>query len=264
MEHEYSHAPFLLFKIIGVTNFMEDPHLNIFYSYNRDNELIENNMTRAFIVLLKYLSNSNKNQLLSILFHEPYQNKSIGLALQANIDKSIPHKSQVKKIITLTDYGCVESLEIYNDSRKYQEVGVSYRNKPDAWIFDSEQYEFCYLIEAKHIGVELEAVQYISYAKQYFNYSYAELEQNIINITWHDILQALQIINANEQELILISDFEEYLLFCGIKKLFNGFNWEILKSPCSFKFSISSVNIFPPWDKLFDSPQFNLSTGEKI
>jgi len=261
MEREYSHAPFLLFKIIGVMNFM-DRHLNIFYSYNRDNELIENNMTRAFIVLLKYLTNTNKNQLLSILFHEPCQNKSIGLALQGNIDSSIIYKSKVKKIVTLTDYGYVESLEIYNDPRKYQKVG-SDSGIPDAWIFDSEQYEFCYLIEAKHIMTELKAEQYISYAKQFFNYSYAELEQNIINITWYDILQALPIINANEQELILISDFEEYLLFCGVK-LFNGFNWEILKSPCSFKFSISSVNIFPPWDKLFDSPQFNLSIGEKI
>ena len=30
-----------------------DRYLNLFYSYNRDNELIENNLTRAFIVTLQ-------------------------------------------------------------------------------------------------------------------------------------------------------------------------------------------------------------------
>lgn len=242
---------------------MKDPHLNIFYSYNRDNELIENNMTRAFIVLLKYLSNSNKNKLLSILFNETYHDKSIGLALQGNIDSSIIQKSKIKKVITLTDYNCVEGLENYNDYNKYQEVGISELNRPDAWIYDSELYEFCYLLEAKPLMVELKAAQYISYAKQYFNYSYTELEHNLITITWYDILQALPMINANEQELILISDFEEYLLFCGIK-IFNGFNWERLKPPCTIKFNIYSINLFPSWGKLKDSPNFYLPSGEAI
>ena len=183
--------------------------------------------------------------------------------MQGNIDSSILHKSKVKKVITLTDYNCVESLEIYNDPRKYQKVEVSDLNRPDAWIYDSEHYEFCYLIETKPLMTELKADQYISYAKQYFNYSYKELEQNFINITWYDILQALPMINANEQESILISDFEEYLLFCGIK-IFNGFNWERLKFPCSFQYDISSFNIFPSWGELINPPNFYLPIGGTI
>jgi len=41
-----------------------DRHLNCFYTYNQSNELIEDNLTRALIVTLSWLSNTTRNSLL--------------------------------------------------------------------------------------------------------------------------------------------------------------------------------------------------------
>ena len=52
---------------------MTDPHLNLFYSYNQDNELIENNLTRAWIVTLRMLSAEIRNLFLQTLFKNHLQ-----------------------------------------------------------------------------------------------------------------------------------------------------------------------------------------------
>lgn len=231
---------------------MNDPHLNIFYSYNRDNELIENNLTRAFIVLLKFLSTSNKQKLLSALFHEPIHSSSICLALQGNIDKSVINKSKIRKIVTITDFNAYEELANYEDSQKYERVKLTHLLRPDAWIYDSQEQEFCYLIEAKPPEAFLEAKQYIAYAKKYFNYNYDLLRNNLIHITWYDILHALDLMIPNEQESILISNFIDFLSFAGIK-LFYGFSIEILnKSP---KLKLLGGFLIPSWDKLLSLPK---------
>ena len=50
---------------------MTDQHLNLFYTYNRDSELIENNLTRAWIVTMRMLSAETRSQLLQALFKVP-------------------------------------------------------------------------------------------------------------------------------------------------------------------------------------------------
>ena len=46
---------------------MSDSHLNLFYTYNRDTELIGNNLTRAWIVTLRLLSPQVREVLLQRL-----------------------------------------------------------------------------------------------------------------------------------------------------------------------------------------------------
>ena len=55
-----------------------DRHLNLFYTYNRDPEFIENNLTRAFIVTLRALGGDTRRALLKQLLLEPLASKESG------------------------------------------------------------------------------------------------------------------------------------------------------------------------------------------
>lgn len=93
---------------------MADRHLNLFYTYNRDNELIENNLTRAFIVFLSTVSGEVRHKILSTLLGrsdktngssadaEGLDFKDACFALQSNINPYLPQNADRKALLTIS------------------------------------------------------------------------------------------------------------------------------------------------------------------
>ena len=89
---------------------MLDSHLNLFYSYNRDNELIENNLTRALIVSLGFLTEATRDRFLNELLNESLSRIGIDsipsfhnaeFALQAYMDKQIIKKCTQRYVVII-------------------------------------------------------------------------------------------------------------------------------------------------------------------
>lgn len=93
---------------------MADRHLNLFYTYNRDSELIENNLTRAFIVFLSIVSSEARNKILSTLLERSHKtiNNTVdaegldlanaSFALQSNIDRHLTRRSGRQLLLTIS------------------------------------------------------------------------------------------------------------------------------------------------------------------
>lgn len=217
-----------------------DRHLNIFYSYNRDNELIENNMTRAFIVSMRIISRKLRSHILSKLLKSNVKLEllsrleNIDFALQENIPISVDKLREItnKYIITLTGNNIIEDLEKYSDSKLFDKVQFSPYIKPDAWIFDNEKDpNFCFMIECKTINDVLNAEQIIAYAKYFFGiYNYDEMEKIIIRISWYDIVDICSDLLrddflGNEQEALVLENLIGYLSYCNVIP-FTGFTFD--------------------------------------
>jgi len=210
---------------------MEDKHLNIFFSYNADNQLIENNMTRGLIVALKTLSQGARNEFLFRLL-SPYVDictligkQDVRFALQGNIPISkndvlkIPHKY----IIALTGTKIIEGLDNYQDKAIYEEIRGDQNIRPDAWIFQAgESPAYCFLIECKMPDQPLFAEQIIAYAKFYFAVrDFEELTQRVINLTWDEIVETCDLIRIgsypiSKPEASILRDLKEFLSICGV------------------------------------------------
>ena len=116
---------------------MADRHLNLFYSYNQDNELIENNLTRAFVVSLQAVSPEVRNRFLKVLLQKEYIRLKLSgvvelssfmnaeFSLQGYMNKEVARTFAHPYIITIA-------------SDRYQESGEEFQNDsnsiPDAWI----------------------------------------------------------------------------------------------------------------------------------
>lgn len=220
---------------------MIDRHLNIFHSYNLDNELIENNLTRAFIVTLRFLSPKLLAQYLSRLLNkdsavlEKMDLSKVGFALQANIEidrkqlKDITHKF----ILTITGDGVILGMDGEDDHKIFDKVRGSKLISPDAWIYDLTFLppEYCFLIESKLIYNNLLAEQVIAYSKEYYGInSIEEFKQSLICITWYDVLEVCNYFLENNdksminpQEIFILEHLKEFLGFYGVSP-YTGWN----------------------------------------
>jgi hypothetical protein len=212
---------------------MDDQHLNLFYSYNRDNELIENNLARAWIVTLRMLSAETRNQLLQILFdeliqklgHQPPAFKNANFALQGYFDTHLLDTISLRFIVTIASE---REFEPGEDSSAWDDTGIS-SSIPDAWIYDPDQ-GYCFLIEAKIGTNPLDTDQVYSHASGWLGITKDQLSNHLIPLTWHDVLCTLQSINLDmisQIEAQLIMEFTHFLGFFGYR-LFMGFNFSSL------------------------------------
>lgn len=219
----------------------KDCHLNLFYSYNQGNELIENNLTRAFIVTLKLLSQSTSQLLFKRMLKSIWSDKDFSFvqnmdyALQGNVPiqrgeiKRIPRKF----LIALTGNNIIKGLDKFKTEGTVENFKICH-GIPDAWIFEkSKTPEFCFLIECKTIEDTLTAEQIISYAKLFYGMNeFNEIERNLIQITWYDVLETCESLikeNSikNKQEERLIKNLMEFLGFYGVG-LFKGFDFSAI------------------------------------
>lgn len=253
---------------------MADKHLNLFYAYNRDNELIENNLTRAFIVSLRLLSPQSRNFLLTFLLqpeyarlrpHPPTELPSFAnasFALQGYISKETVRKFPQRYIITI-------ATDRYEE--KNEEV-VTYDNPiPDAWIFD-ETVGYCFLVEAKVGQNPLDHNQLYSHAKDWLGLkTSAEVERRIISVTWINVLQAIDRLRSevdlvklglNEQERLILEALEEYLNFFNYR-LFRGFHFNRLQERPNLElFEIKTL--LPVFSALSQPPHFQLTSPNSL
>ena len=245
-----------------------DKHLNCFYSYNHDYELIENNLTRAFILTLKGMSQVTKNIFLPNLhsiFYK-YDLSHMNFALQNNIEMN-PKDFKNKIILTLsTDTFCLYEKELKSFNKEFVKntltsrkcpsnfpdylQNLCYGSIPDAWIYDGENNHYCILIECKKQDDKLYYPQLIRHAYANFGYhDVNEIEKNTIKLTWNNILEGLlKIVKNNEycnaQEEFLLENFIEYLGFFGYS-VFKGFNFNKLTAHPSFDFIINkNIKLF--------------------
>lgn len=219
---------------------MNDRHLNLFYTYNRGNELIENNLTRAWIVTLRLLSAETRNSLLQALLDAPLQEidsqvpafDQASFALQGYFDTRLLERISQKFIVTIaTERALGDEASLSGDP----DLGDSI---PDAWIYDPEQ-RYCFLIEAKIGANPLGAAQVYSHAAGWLGIPGGKVQDHLIVLTWYDILNAIQLIQTdidNSQDAQLLQEFTQFLGFFNYR-LFTGFNFsELLAAP---GFSIS-------------------------
>jgi len=259
-----------------------DKHLNCFYSYNHNNELIENNLTRAFILTLKGISNKNKVNFLSSLnpIFSSYDFSYSNFALQSNIEKD-PKKFENKFILTLSN----DTFFLFE--KEFKECGkelienilinkicshdtpehlrdLCHGSIPDAWIFDDYGTNYCFLIECKKQDDRINYPQLIRHAYENFGYSdINEIEKCIIKLTWHEILEGfLNIVSNeicdNEQERFIIQNFIEFLGFFGYYS-FKGFNFNKLTRYPHFNFIKDDYKKTFEFTNLKNPPKFNIN-----
>jgi hypothetical protein len=206
-----------------------DDHLNIFRSYNRDNELIENNLTRALIITLQYLSPLLRNSFLHLLLSQHFNGNlpnfsKAKFALQNHMPMEMTQACSDKFILTIA----TESLEEIKS--KPTSIIDPYISIPDGWIYNFD-HGFCYLIEAKLNWNSLSNNQLASHAK-WLGYTIQEFHNHTITIQWFDILETIREVLrngsapnflANEQEASILYDLEKFLGMFGYR-VFEGFS----------------------------------------
>ena len=246
---------------------MADRHLNLFYTYNRDNELIENNLTRAFIVFLSTVSAEVRHKILSTLLGR--SDKTIGssadadsldfkdacFALQSNINPYLPQNADRKALLTIS----TEPLDISSgtagaDANATGESEEDYvfppvsTSRPDGWIYD-ENRAYCILIEAKVGSYPLEIAQLQAHAGAWLHSSLRKLEWNnsLFSITWIDVLRTLRdVLNdhapLDRAEGRLLSHMMEFIGYYGYP-IWDDFDFSDLTAPPDWVLSDSPVPI---------------------
>jgi len=231
---------------------MTDKHLNLFYTYNRDTELIENNLTRAFIVVLSAVSDKTRCRLLSALLEKSRKmtQKPAGIAgvdftnacfaLQSNIDRAIPQNSSRKVLLTIsTEPLDLSSYPIATEIMQPDEYSYEsgFTSVPDAWIYDDT---YCLLLEVKVGDYPLNISQLHAHAKDWFGLSLEHLDSHhaLCSVTWTDVLEVLDDMQKERAcihpvEETLLQHIKEFVGYYGYR-LFAGIDFSALNVPPDF------------------------------
>ena len=247
---------------------MSDRHLNLFYTYNRDAELIENNLTRAWIVSLKLLSGQVRDDLLRSLLEEPFRSRAVSqpgelpyfmnaqFALQGYMDASQANEFPDQYILTIAsdryeeieDDSTTEANAQEREKTSSAQLSTSgTRSIPDAWIYD-EKEGYCFLIEAK-VGLNpVDDAQVKAHAAYWFDLTgREEIRGRLLTLTWIDVLQAIRGVRSaqssgdlplNDQESQILEALEEFIGFFGYRMFF-GLGFQSLQDPPSFRIPLN-------------------------
>ena len=249
-----------------------DRHLNLFYSYNQDSELIENNLTRAWIVTLRLLSPQVREHLLQHLLGKAFQRQpgqimpqlsfvQAQFALQTHMDRLLSRRAKLRYLLTIA----TERLDLEAGENQAQapliEPNLYSDSIPDAWIFDPGG-EYCFLIESKVGDYPLDPDQLFSHTEGWLGQSKTDAPAHMLSLTWVDVASAIQQLDIamNDQEMLLLENLVEFLSLYGYRP-FKGFSFAALDQP-------PFISIHPPRRKahtawmdfaaLQNPPQFQL------
>ena len=220
---------------------MTDWHLNLFYSYSH--ALVEDNLTRAFIMALHLVSGHVRDGLLKSLLQNECSRLDCGdvldtvdfteaqFALQGYMEKGISQHVPLSYLMTIASHKYIPSGD---DNIPSYTTSI-----PDAWIYHPDN-GYCFLIEAKIGTNPLNDIQLYSHAQEWLCLVGEEnIHRHILSLTWFDVLQAIHDIRVesaqhpfslNQQEASILSDLQEYLGFFGYR-LFHGFHFGDLQPP---------------------------------
>ncbi len=230
---------------------VEDRHLNLFYTYNRDSELVENNLTRAFVVSLSIVPGETRHNILSSLLEksrrtgrDPANADKLNFtharfALQSHVDRYLPKNAGTKLLLTIS----TEPLDAapglaLTDEASADEIGNGggSTSVPDAWVYSNTR-AYCILIEAKVGSYPLDGGQLRSHANDWFGLSLETLSSNgsLCSVTWVDVLESLREAlsdrsSSGPSEKALLSHLMEFLGYYGYR-LFEGFDFGGLRVP---------------------------------
>ncbi len=213
---------------------MRDRHLNLFYSYNRDNQLIENNLTRALVVTLRHLRPSLRKIVLAEIMLDAALDldfEGVKFALQGNVDRASVAKAQRKYVLTLSS----NIPQLLTGSRE-----IKGRSIPDAWILGREN-TYCILVESKVGNNPLNADQISDHAEGWLGLQGEnESQRAIISSSWvrvcdalADIMEDRAPVNATPLEKELISELLQFLQFFGYRS-FRGLARNTMAPPPAF------------------------------
>jgi hypothetical protein len=213
--------------------------MNLFYSYNESNQLIENNLTRAWIVSLKLLSGMVRNHLLKALLARPLGVERLPdfsqarFALQAHMSKEISRQSAQRFILAIATERFEEDQEEPDEAVDTGSASTMQPSGggsiPDGWIYEEKNY--VYLVESKIGTNPLGAPQLFGEARDWFGFDEQEARGHILALTWYDVMAAIERtiqgarsgkLLLNGQEHLILNEFGTYLGFFGYR-LFRGF-----------------------------------------
>ena len=251
---------------------MTDPHLNLFYTYNQDNQLIENNLTRAFIITTRFLSEPSRDILWNSLIAERVGSTLIGnslksislenaeFALQDNMDRDISRSSLNKFIVSISSY----RYEVPDDIQV-----TIYTSKPDGWIYD-QSGTYCFLVESKIGDNPISNPQIISHALKWLEIPQTKLTEHLISLTWNDVVGGVQNLlistissespGLSYQERSLLNDFKDYMKLYGYGK-YSGLSFDGLVNAPSLHImeQEKSIDYRLTLNGLADSPKLLLN-----
>lgn len=249
---------------------MSDCHVNLFYSYNRDNELIENNLTRALIVTLSFLTEETRGRLIGKMVNGSLRKLGVSsfpsfhkveFALQGYMNKNIiSNCNHLYVLVIATDrFTDIEDLIIQDEQIEF-DAEVYEDSIPDGWIFNVD-IGYCFLLEAKVGTYPINPAQIYSHAYGWLEIPKEEIQNHIISLTWHDVLRAIEYVGehiSNQQEYLILKNLEEFIGFFGYR-LFQGFDFKDLHL-------LTDIDLFSEFGylelnfiNLLDPPEFYLS-----
>jgi hypothetical protein len=220
-----------------------DRHLNLFYSYNQDSELIENNLTRAWIVTLRLLSAGVRARFLHGVLEDTGVPQGGAMfaeaefALQSHVDRAMIARLPHRYVLALASDPYAAAEEHVPDSGEgYADWGGSV---PDAWIIN-QAAGVCLLVEARIGANPLSSRQLQAHARDWLGLATPEeLRERLIPRTWYDVAHALTLLldqyaggqlSLNHQEVALLGELLEFLSFYGYRP-FTGVTFDALESP---------------------------------
>ena len=253
---------------------MNDRHLNLFYSYNRDNELIENNLTRALIVSLSFISNQTRDRLLNELLCKPLSRLGIdpipsfhdvNFALQGNMDKQIIWNCENRYVVIIATDRVLDINELNSQDEQVEFATEAYeRSIPDGWIYNSS-LGYCFLLEVKVGTYPVNPDQIYSHAIGWLKIPRDEVQNHAISLTWYDMLEAIEQVEgdaANQLEKSILINLKQFIGFFDYR-LFQGFEFRDLHFPPEYYLLPELSYLSFDLTELSDPPEFrlNLSYG---
>lgn len=190
----------------------EDRHLNLFYCYGareqdeEKNVLIENNLTRAFVQTVRFLSKDSRREFLKALFgrarHLMYTGDARGkvgdraelpadvrfeeaeAALQGHLDRS-GFQHQRMWVVTIS-----------RGDEPRPKKGAQLKSCPDAWLYKIDK-SYCFLVESKYkpsnpINPEQIMKHGEMLGKGWNGKDWNEnIAPDLIDLTWYDVLETI-------------------------------------------------------------------------
>jgi len=253
---------------------MADRHLNLFFSYSQDTDLLENNLTRAWIVTMQLLSSELRERLLHKLLGEALRALGNGLsnrehsfataqfALQGHMDSALVRSCSDKYLVAMaSEHGYDDDS---SEGRESPRAGQASGSIPDAWIFDKAG-SYCFLVEAKVGTNPLDDGQIANHATRWFGLPRQELATHLLALSWDDLANVLEGILSDiaggrlaalVPEQLILTNLSEYLTFFGYRA-FRGIALNAVQDIPAFALGRRGIHL-PALARLGAPPGFRL------